>query len=65
MVKSEKPNSRLRLKCDGTHAETRFRLSAKRTSPFKSAGGRQFSRMLAAEMCASAVIMLDGPRVPR
>ena len=24
-------------KCDGTRAETRFRLSAKRTSPFKSA----------------------------
>ena len=30
--------SRLRLKCDGTRAETRFRLSAKRTSLFKSAG---------------------------
>ena len=30
--------SRLRLKCDGTRVETRFRLSAKRTSPFKSAG---------------------------
>jgi hypothetical protein len=29
---------RLRLKCDGTRAETRFRLSTKRTSPFKSAG---------------------------
>ena len=29
---------RLRLKYDGTRAETRFRLSAKRTSPFKSAG---------------------------
>ena len=29
---------RLRLECDGTRAETRFRLSAKRTSPFKSAG---------------------------
>ena len=29
---------RLRLKCDGTRAETRFRLSAKRTSLFKSAG---------------------------
>ena len=29
---------RLRCKCDGTRAETRFRLSAKRTSPFKSAG---------------------------
>jgi hypothetical protein len=28
---------RLRLKCDGTRAETSFRLSAKRTSPFKSA----------------------------
>jgi len=26
------------LKCESTHAETRFRLSAKRTSPFKSAG---------------------------
>ena len=29
---------RLRFKYDGTCAETRFRLSAKRTSPFKSAG---------------------------
>jgi hypothetical protein len=29
---------RLRLKCDGTRAETIFRLSAKRLSPFKSAG---------------------------
>jgi len=26
------------LKCGGTRAETRFRLSAKRTSPFKSVG---------------------------
>ena len=53
--------SRLRLKCDGTRAETRFRLSAKRTSPFKSARGRQFSRLLAAEVCVSAVVMLDTP----
>ena len=29
---------RLRLKCDGTRAETSFRLPAKRTSAFKSAG---------------------------
>jgi len=29
---------RLRLKCDGTRTENRFRLSAKRTIPFKSAG---------------------------
>ena len=31
-------SARLRLKCDGTRAETIYRLSAKRTSPFKSAG---------------------------
>jgi hypothetical protein len=31
---------RLRLKCDDTLAETRFRLPAKRTSPFKSAGAK-------------------------
>ena len=36
-------NFRLRLKCDGTRAETRFRLSAKRTSPFKSAGASVLS----------------------
>ena len=48
------------LKCDGTRAETRFRLSAKRTSPF-NLRGRQFSRLLAAEVCASAVVMLDTP----
>ena len=29
---------RYQLKCDGTRAETIFRLSAKRTSPFKSTG---------------------------
>jgi hypothetical protein len=40
------------LKCYGTRAETRFRLSAKRTR-------RQFSRLLAAEFCASAVVLLD------
>ena len=31
-------NARGQLKCDGTRAETRFRLSAKRRSPFNSAG---------------------------
>jgi len=29
---------RLRLKCDCTRAETRFRFSAQQTNPFKSAG---------------------------
>jgi hypothetical protein len=52
---------RLRLKCDGARAETRFRLPVKRKSPFKSAGGGQFSRLLAAEVCASEVVMLDTP----
>jgi hypothetical protein len=35
-------NRRL-LKCDGTGAENRFRLSAKRTSPFKLAGASVLS----------------------
>jgi len=35
--RQETQGGRLRLKCDGTRAETRFRLLAKRTSPFKSA----------------------------
>jgi len=35
---SSKSVVRLRWKCDGTRAETRFRLSVKQTSPFKSAG---------------------------
>jgi len=39
-----------------------FVFRAKRTSPFKSDGWRQFSRLLAAEVCASAVVMLDTPR---
>ena len=51
-----------RLKRDGTRAETGFGLSAQRTSPFKSAGVGQFSRLLAAEVCASAVVMLYTPR---
>jgi len=34
---------------------------AKQTSPFKSAGGCQFSQLLAAEVCASAVVMLGTP----
>ena len=57
---------RARLKRDGTRAETRFGLSAQRTSQFKLAegGGVQFSRLLVAELCASAVVMvvmLDTP----
>jgi hypothetical protein len=35
--------SRPRLKCDGARAKTRFRLLAKRTSPFKLAGASVWS----------------------
>jgi len=58
---NDKTGGRLRLKCDGTRAETRFRLSAKRSIPFKSAGGVSSVRLLAAEVCESAVVMLDTP----
>jgi len=37
-ITTGKLTGRLRLKCDSTRAETRFRLSAKRRSPFKSVG---------------------------
>ena len=60
------PNAgRLRLKCDGTRAETRFRLSAKRTSPFKSAGASVQSTNGSVVMLVvmvdtlSEVVMLD------
>jgi len=49
-IQGHHQGGRLLLKCDGTRAETRFRLSAKRASPFKSA-----------VVCASAVVMLDTP----
>ena len=39
MTLVSKPSGRLHLICDGPRAETRLRLSPKRTSPFKSAGG--------------------------
>ena len=51
---------RLGLKRDGTRAETRFRLSAKRTGSFKWTGA-SFQSTTAAEVCASAVVMLDAP----
>jgi hypothetical protein len=53
--------SRLRLKCDGTYAETKFIFSAKNGLVPLNRQGRQFGRILAAEVCSSAVIMLDTP----
>ena len=46
-------NCRLRLKCDGTRAETRFRLLAKQTSPFKSAGASVQSTTGSRVVCVS------------
>ena len=54
---------RARLKRDGTCAETRFGLSAKRTSPFKLAEASVQSTT-GSDVCASAVVMvvmLDTP----
>ena len=47
--------SRGQLKGDGIHAETRFRLLTKWTSPFKSAGASVQSTTGSQETCASAV----------
>ena len=41
------------LKCDGTRAKNRFRLSAKRTSPFKSAGASVQSTTGSRGVCIS------------
>ena len=46
-------SSKVRLKCDGTCAETRFRLSSKRTSPFKSAGASVQSTAGSRAVCIS------------
>jgi len=42
-----------------THRNQISSFGRNRSSPFKSVWGRQFSRLLAAEVCASAVVMLD------
>ena len=51
----------MRLKRDGTRAETRFCLTAKMGRAHLNRHGRQFSRLLAAEVCASGVGMLYTP----
>jgi len=45
--------SRLRLKCDGTHRETRFRLLAKGMSPFKLVGAPVQSTTSSQGVCIS------------
>jgi hypothetical protein len=51
---------RLRLKCDGIRAETRFCLWQNRWVNLNWRG-RQFSQLLATKMCAWVVVMLDTP----
>jgi len=52
--------SRLRLKCDGTRAETWFHFR-RNGLVHLNRQELQFSRPLAVELCASAVVMLDTP----
>jgi hypothetical protein len=54
------PSVTLHFKCDGTHAETIFGLQQNRRVHLNWQG-RQFSRLLADEVCASAVVLLDTP----
>jgi hypothetical protein len=53
----------LRFKHDGTHAETRFGLSEKRTSPFKSAGEsvQSSTGSRGERISGQQVVMLDRP----
>jgi hypothetical protein len=49
---------RLRLKCDGTRAENNF-VFRRNGRVHLNRRGRQFSRLQAADVCASAVVMVD------
>jgi len=49
------------LKCDGTHAQKPDFVFRRNGQVHLNQRGHQFSRLLAAEMCASAVVMLDTP----
>jgi hypothetical protein len=61
-------SDRGRLNCNGKRAENRFRLSAKRTSPFKSDGGEgavssiDYWQPRWADQVLLLVVMLDRPR---
>jgi len=54
------PSGRARGESDGTRAETTVRLSPKRMSLFKSVG-ESVQPISSAEVCASALVMLDTP----
>jgi len=51
---------RLHLKCDGTRTETRF-LFRRNGQVHLNRQGCQFSRLPAAEVCATVLVMLDTP----
>ena len=52
---------RPRFQCDGTHAQKPDFVFLRNGRVHLNRRGRQFSRLLAAEVCASAVVMLDTP----
>jgi len=53
--------SRLSLKCDDTRGN-QISSFGETDEVHLNRRGRQFSRLTAAELCASAVVMLDTPR---
>ena len=61
-VRISSSNVRGRLKCDGTHTpKPDFFFRRNGRVNLNRPGGCQFSRLLAAEVCASMVVMLDKP----
>jgi hypothetical protein len=56
------PRCRVLLKRDGTRAESRFRLSPKRTGPFKSAGVVSSIDCWQPSCARQRLVMLDTPR---
>jgi hypothetical protein len=48
-------------KCDGTRAETKISSFGETDESISIIGACHFSRLLAEEVCASAVVMLDTP----
>jgi len=54
---------RLRLKCDDTRRK-QISSFGETDEPIEIIVGRHFSRLLAADVCVSAVVMLDTHHVP-
>jgi hypothetical protein len=56
-----KTSCRLPLKCDSTRAKNKIFVFRRNGRVHLNRRGRQFSRLLAAEVCGSEVVVLDTP----